>query len=478
MQLPLIPLPHVLELDDETFRFADGTALQGAPEPVALMLRERTGLALDGSGAASIEFGLGTGGRPESYRLRVDATGVRVEAADPAGLFYAGCTLTQLLANDSDGWWLPALTIEDAPRFGYRGAMLDVARHFFDVATIKRFIDRIARLKLNHLHLHLTDDQGWRLEIASRPELTAQAAGTACGGGPGGHYTQADYTELVSYAAARHVTIVPEIDVPGHTHAVGVAYPDLAEPPVFNARTLEAIHGTDGVPPVAGEPFTGMGVGFSSLRIGHEPTYQFLADVLGELAALTPGPYLHIGGDECLGTPPEAFAGFLQRVTTMVAGLGKTPIAWHEAGAAPGLAAGTVGQYWGFLTPDVTAAGCARRLVAQGSRLVLSPADAVYLDMKPEDDSPLGRDWIGGPITLERSYRWDPADLIPGVAEDDILGVEAPLWTEQVSTPAEIDALVFPRIAAVAEIGWSARSGAPGRDWPGFRARLDGLPSW
>ena len=475
--LPLIPLPRSVRVREDAYRLTVGTRLRGVPEVVAAMLRERTGLSLEGGEPAAVEFRLGAHGQPESYRLEVDATGVRVEAPDDAGLFYAGCTLIQLLGHDRDGWSVAGATIEDVPRFKYRGAMLDVARHFFDLAIVKRLVDQIAGLKLNVLHLHLSDDQGWRIEIVSRPALTALAAGSGVGGGPGGYYTQADYAELVRYAAARQVTIVPEIDLPGHTHAVGVAYPELVERPAFNLRTLAMILGTDRVMPRAGRPFTGMGVGFSSLRLDHEPSYDFVADVLGELAALTPGPYLHIGGDECLGTRPEAYAGFPRRSTALGAGLGKTPMAWHEAGVVSGLAAGPVGQYWGFLAPDRTAADCVRRLTEQGSKLVLSPADAVYLDMKPDRASPLGRDWIGGPITLEGAYRWDPSDLISAVAEDDILGVEAPLWTELVTSPAQIDALMFPRIAAIAEISWSARRGEPGRDWPGFRTRLEGLPS-
>ena len=477
MHLPLIPLPHILARGHENFRLSNGTHLQGAPELIEAMLRKRTGLALDGSGTRCIEFGLVADGPPESYQLEVGASRVRVAAADPAGLFYAGCTLEQLLTRDGDGWVLPATTIRDAPRFGYRGAMLDVARHFFDVATVKRFIDRIARLKLNVLHLHLTDDHGWRIEIASWPELTARASGSEAGGGPGGYYTQADYAELVAHAAARHVTIVPEIDLPGHTHAVGLAYLDLVEPPVLNEQTLAMLD--DGVIPMAGQAFTGLGVGFSSLRIDHEPTYDFLADVFAELAELTPGPYLHVGGDECLGTPPEAYATFLRRVTAIVTALGRTPIAWHEAGAVDGLSAGVVGQYWGYLTPERAAAACAQQLVAAGSRLILSPSDAAYLDMLHDANDPLGQDWANGPTSLERSYCWEPSELIAGVGEPDILGVEAALWTEFVGTSAQIDAMVFPRLAAIAEVAWSAPSGAPGRSWPAFRDRIAALaPLW
>ncbi|MGC3953382.1 MAG: family 20 glycosylhydrolase [Propionicimonas sp.] len=470
MQASLVPVPQRVELGDGRFRLTGATGSHWAPEVIAGWLRERTGLPLD-DGETSLRFGLGWEGPPESYRLTITSDGVQVEAADDAGLYYAGCTLEQLLDHGPDGWALPTGVIQDAPRFGHRGMMLDVARHFFDVATVKRLIDQLARLKLNVLHLHLSDDQGWRLEIRSRPGLTGQ---------PGeGYYRRAEYADLVEYAAARQVTIVPEIDLPGHTHAVGLAYPGLVEPPVLNQRTLANIQGTDGVIPEAGRPFHGMGVGFSSLRIDHEPTYEFVADVLGELAELTPGRYLHIGGDECLGTPPEAFAGFLRRVTGIVAGLGKTPIAWHEAGAVPGIAAGTVGQYWGFLTPDDDADDSARRLVDAGSRLILSPADAMYLDMHHEPGEHPGLDWANGPTGLPHSYDWEPTGLIPGVDEAEILGVEAALWTEQVTTPAEIDALVFPRLAAVAEIAWSAPAGTPGRNWPEFRSRVAGLaPGW
>lgn len=475
MPSSLIPLPRRVDLDGGRFLLGPDAGLRGVPEVIAARLRERTGLVLDGSGSPFVEYVVEPDELPGSYRLQLGADGVRATAGDAAGLFYAGCTLEQLLTQDGDGWWLPTGVIEDAPRFGYRGVMLDVARHFFGVATVKRLIDRMARLKLNMLHLHLTDDQGWRIEIVSLPELTAKASGSEAGGGPGGYYTQADYAELVEYAAARQVTIVPEVDLPGHTHAIGLAYPEVAEPPVINDVTRETFH--DGVVPVAGMPFTGFGVGFSSVRIDHEPTYAFLADVLGELAALTPGPYLHVGGDECLGTEPTAYAAFLRRITGLVAGLGKTPVTWHEAGAVSGLAPGTVGQYWHFLTPGEVAADCARRLVAAGSQLVLSPSDAAYLDMRhPGEES--GQDWAGA-TSLQDSYDWEPTDILQGVGEPEILGIEAALWTEMVSSPAQIDALLFPRLAAIAEVAWSAPAGTSGRTWPEFRDRVAGLaPGW
>ena len=197
----------------------------------------RTGLTVadgDEPGAGrAIDVRITPGGAPESYRIAVDASSVVITGADAAGTFYGVQTLGQLIARDGERWVIPALEIDDAPRFAYRGVMLDVARHFHPVETVKAYIDRAAALKFNALHLHLTDDQGWRLELESRPRLTEVASGTSVGGDPGGFYTKADYGEIVEYAASRHLIVVPEIDMPGHTHAVGLAYPELAEAPVL-----------------------------------------------------------------------------------------------------------------------------------------------------------------------------------------------------------------------------------------------------
>ena len=193
--------------------------------------------------------------------------------------------------------------------------MLDVARHFFAVEDVLRVIDHLARYKLNHLHLHLTDDQGWRIAVDSWPRLTTVGGATEVGGGPGGHYTKADYRRIVAYAAARHITVVPEIDLPGHTNAALVAYPELAPDKI--------------APP----PYTGTEVGFSYVDPADERTYDFVADVLGEVAALTPGPWLHIGGDEAFKVHGRGYTGFVERVQRIVADLGKTVVGWHQLAA-------------------------------------------------------------------------------------------------------------------------------------------------
>ncbi|KAA9084998.1 family 20 glycosylhydrolase [Microbacterium radiodurans] len=498
--LPLVPLPaSVLESGGTPFRLDDRAVVVGDEDAAALLHRlvaTRTGLRLphlrpgrdaagasaaasdadaDAGGRAVIDLAVDGAGRPESYRLTVTARGVRARAADAAGLFYAVHTLVQAIDRRSGSWAVPALEIDDAPRFPYRGVMLDVARHFHDPATIAAYVERAAALKFNVLHLHLTDDQAWRLALDSRPELAARSADNAVGGDAGGSYSSADYRGIVAHAASHHMTVVPEFDMPGHTHAVGLAYPDLVEPPA-----LAALQGGPADTPVAGEPYRGIGVGFSSLRIGAAVTDAFVAEVFAELAALTPGPYLHFGGDEAHGTPADAFADFVSRTSRAIADLGKTPIAWHEAGAATGLAPGTIGQYWSFVVPVEGAAEKARTFVRGGGRLILSPADAVYLDMKPDAAASLGLTWANGPTSVERAYAWEPAAVVPGVGEADILGVEAPLWTETVRDLADIDALAFPRIGAAAEAAWSPATGAvAGRTWESFRERIGGLgPLW
>lgn len=477
----VVPLPASLDASGAAPFVVDAASTVGGdPDAVAHLrdlLTARTDLAPAASADAAIALTIEPGGDAESYRLSAGSDGVRVVGADAAGLFYGVQTLSQLVSRAEDGRWLvPAVEIADAPRFGYRGVMLDIARHFHGVDTIEAYIDRAASLKFNVLHLHLSDDQGWRLEIESRPALTEKASSSSVGGDPGGFLTQDDYRRIVAYAASKHMTVVPEIDLPGHTHAVSLAYPELSEEPVISDHIREIARDYGGALPENGVAYDGMAVGFSSLRIHDDATYAFLSDVLGEVAALTPGAYLHVGGDEALGTPPEDYALFMERVTGMVADLGKTPVTWHEAGAAAGLAPTTVGQYWGFVRPTDGMDEKTRTFVANGAKVILSPADAIYLDMKFDAESPLGLTWARGVTSAQRAYEWDAADVVDGIDDAQILGVEAPLWTETARTLDDIDALAFPRIAAAAEAAWSPATGtAPGRTWESFRTRAGTL---
>lgn len=422
-------------------------------EYLASVLRTATGLPLPVADEGAITLAIEPGHPDGGYELRVTATGIRLTASAPAGLFWGVQTLRQLLppTPPAGGWAIGATTITDHPRFAYRGAMLDVARHFFGVEDVKRYIDDIALLKLNVLHLHLTDDQGWRLEIDGWPRLTDVGASTQVGGGGGGFYTQDDYREIVTYAASRYITIVPEVDLPGHTNAALAAYPELT---------------CDGVAPA---PYEGIEVGFSSLCVDRERTYEFVADVLGQLAALTPGPWIHIGGDEANSTPEEDYLRFIERASAIAAATGKTIIGWHEMGRSGALPRGTNGQYWSYTTPEVDSADLVRTFIENDGLVIMSPADVAYLDMKYDAFSPLGLVWANGPTSVEESYEWDPAEIVPGVGDAQLLGVEAPLWTETIVTIDDLERMAFPRIASVAEIAWSPRGP---RDFAEFAPRL------
>lgn len=385
----------------------------------------------------------------EGYQLTVSQHGVEIAAPQAAGIFYGVQTLLQILPVKTGPWEIPCGTIRDHPRFGWRGAMLDVARHFFGVEDIKHYIDLLASYKINVLHLHLTDDQGWRIEIKSWPNLTEHGGSTAINGDPGGFYTQEQYAEIVAYAQSRYITIVPEIDLPGHTNAALSSYPEL---------------NCDGKAP---ELYTGMEVGFSSLCIDKEITYQFVDDVIRELATITPGPYLHIGGDEARSTPKDDYVYFIERIEPIVTKYGKQMVGWEEI-VECALCPTSVAQYW----TDVKHAEMA---VDKGMQLIISPAPRTYLDMKYDQDAVLGLDWAGT-VSVEQAYAWDPVTEVDGLAESAILGVEAPLWSETLLTMTDVEYMAFPRLPGIAEIGWSSEVG---RDWEAYRQRLAAQgPRW
>jgi hexosaminidase len=381
----------------------------------------------------------------EGYELGVTASSVRLVARAPAGLFHGVQTVRQLLPAAGPRR-IPAVGIRDRPRFAWRGAMLDVARHFRSVREVKRFVDLMALYKLNRLHLHLSDDQGWRIAVTSWPRLSTRGGSTQVGGGKGGWYTQAQYADLVRYAAARYVTVVPEIDMPGHVHAALSSYPKLA---------------CDGKPSPL---YTGIDVGFSSLCIGKAVTYDFVSDVIGELARLTPGPWIHIGGDEASATRAADYVRFVQRVQAIVESYGKRMIGWEDVGRAK-LDQSTVVQHWNI---DRTKAALSARAVRQGAKVIMSPADHAYLDMKYDASTRLGLRWAGY-TSVRDAYTWDPARQVAGVGANDLLGVEAPLWSETVQSMRDAEYLAFPRLIGIAEIGWSP---ARGRSWAEYRLRL------
>ena len=381
----------------------------------------------------------------EGYDINIEKKLVTITAKTPAGCINGVQTLLQTLPVSfvaGENILIPTGKIHDVPEYEYRGVMLDVARHFFNVEEVKEFIDFLAMYKMNYLHLHLSDDQGWRIEIKSWPKLTEIGGSLEVGGGKGGFYTQNQYTELVNYAQARNITIVPEIDMPGHTNAALASYAEL---------------NCDGK---ARELYTGTEVGFSTLCTSKEVVYQFIDDVIRELAEITPGPYIHIGGDESHVTPMEDYIPFINRVQDIVVSHGKKVIGWDEIANATLVENATV-QFWA--DAENTAKG-----FAQGAKVLMSPAARAYLDMKYDSTTTLGLHWAGY-IEVDHGYNWDPTSMVPGLTRDKILGVEAALWSETVSNLDDIEYMLFPRLPGYAEIAWTAPNS---RNWDEYKVRL------
>jgi hexosaminidase len=463
----LIPLPvsveatgGVFEMSSRTSVFVDGESeeLMRIGEFLAGKLRPATGFEFKVSSTTSepgdgniflttsnADASLGD----EGYEITITDDLLTVAAPKPAGLFMGIQTVRQLLPDSVEvatkqnrEWSIATGKIRDYPTYPFRSAMLDVARHFFGVDDVKRYIDLISDYKLNALHLHLSDDQGWRIEIKSWPNLATHGGSTQVGGGKGGYYTQEQYKEIVKYAADRYITIIPEIDMPGHTNAALSSYAELN----CNGKATPL--------------YTGIEVGFSTFCVNKEITYKFVDDVIRELAELTPGPYIHMGGDESHATKKEDFIKFVNRSQEIVIAHGKRPIGWEEV-AQSELKPETIVQYW-------SNAEHAKVAAQKGSRIIISPAKRTYLDMSYDSTSKLGQHWAAY-IEVDSAYQWDPATIASGITQDNILGVESPLWTETLVTMDDIEYMVFPRILGHAEIGWTPASA---RSWDEYKVRL------
>lgn len=416
---------------------------------------------------------------PEEYRLRVATAGVTLEAGGAAGLFYGDQTLRQLLPPASfravvpadAGWPVPEVEIHDRPRFGWRGVLLDVARHFLPKREVLRFLDLMALHKLNVLHFHLTEDQGWRLEIKRYPRLTeAGAWRTSSPDDPrphGGFYTQDDIREIVAYAADRHITVIPEIDIPGHSTAAIAAYPELGNPDVPSAGAPRAV-------------WTRWGISETVLN-AEEATVEFYENVFDEVCELFPGEYVCIGGDECpktewrasaraaeraaelgLASVDELQTWFLHRVGDHLAAKGRKLLAWDEV-LEGALSPGTVIASWRGMEGAVEAAG-------RGHDTVTCPHGSVYLDYR-QSESPAepGPRRPGRVTTLEQTYAFEPvpADLDPDLAHH-VLGSQAAIWSEYMPTPRMVDYMAFPRLSAFSEAVWSSGP----REFAEFEGRL------
>ncbi|MBD1259159.1 family 20 glycosylhydrolase [Maribacter polysiphoniae] len=385
---------------------------------------------------------------PEAYELYITQDSVILNSNTAEGAFRGIQTIRQIIPVQSNDtlaeqriWPIPTGKIIDNPTFGFRGAMLDVARHFFSVEDVKKYIDLLAYYKINVLHLHLTDDQGWRIEIKSWPKLTEIGGSTEVGGEAGGFYTQDDYKEIVAYAAKHHMTIIPEVDMPGHTNAASVAYPFLNG----NGKTPKLYEGTR--------------VGFSTFDTRKDTVYAFIDDVIREISAITPGPYFHIGGDESHVTKKNDYIYFVEKVEKIVQKHGKQMIGWDEIASA-NVDANSISQYW-------SSGDNAQKAVKRGMKLILSPAKRAYLDMQYDTLSKHGLHWAAY-IPVDSAYIWTPEEY-EGIPMENILGVEAPLWSETISNIGELEYLAFPRIIGYSELSWTSKEN---RDWENYKVRL------
>jgi hexosaminidase len=478
------------------FELKKSTTLAANPEAraeaekLAARLRAATGWPLPfrdaGTDCLALELdrSLTTALGAEGYRLSVTPERVSLRAATEPGLFYAGITLLQLLPPEvfaterpgfpTGGWTVPCVEIEDVPRFAWRGLLLDTARHFFPPEFVRKLVDVMALHKLNRLQLHLTDDQGWRLEIKRHPRLTQigsvraespkKGDPTRGDGTPYGpfFYTQEQMRGLVAYARARHVTLVPEIEMPGHFLAALAAYPELS---------------------CRGQPVrvrTVWGVEPDILCPGNDAAVAFVKEVLGEVCDLFPGEFIHIGGDEAprerwkecpkcqarikaegLTSEAQLQTWLNHRLEEFLASRGRRLIGWDEI-LEGGLTPGAAVMSWRGTAGGLAAAGA-------GHDVVMSPTTHCYFDYA-QARGPREPESIGGFIPLEQVYAFEPMPAgLDEAKRRHILGAQGNIWTEFIFTPAEVEYFAFPRAAALAEVVWSP---APGRDYSDFARRL------
>lgn len=493
-QESIIPRPNNIALQEGSFAITPKTVIvtgRKTAHTAAFLndyLKTRYGFALKtvsktiGSNAVFLTAADQKGRAKEGYRLRVGRNGIYIEGNDEAGCFYGMQSLIQLLPTDKQAALkVPYIKVTDAPRFSYRGAMLDAARHFFSVAYTKRFIDYLALHKINTFHWHLTDDQGWRIEIKQYPRLTAigsQRSGSMVGHlntkhpeenryntvPYGGYYTQDEVKDIVQYAAARYITVIPEIEMPGHSQAALAAYPYL---------------GCTGGPYQVSKTW---GVHTEVYCAGNDTTFTFLQKVLDEVLELFPSQYIHIGGDECpkirwkscsrcqqrmrvLGLNDEhrLQVYFMNRIGQYLKNRGRKIIAWDdilEGNDHTGRRTTTVMSWRGD------------KGGIEGARLkypvIMTPDDKCYLDYSQtkQEDSLV----IGGYLPLDMVYRYEPLPQVLTPEEGRfILGSQANVWTEYISNPAKLEYMVFPRLSALSEVLWSAKKD---RDFGDFKKRL------
>lgn len=481
-EIDVIPMPRSVEYHSGNFTISPETKFY-----TNLSAESRQALTdyLEGTSLGSVPFAESATGNNgielnlcdssivtgnEAYRIEIDKKGIRLSASTETGIFYGLQTLLQLL-NNSDNKTLPALTINDSPRFPYRGLHLDVSRHFFDKEFVKKQLNAMAYFKMNRLHWHLTDGAGWRIEIKKYPRLTSFAAWRPfdklndwwVGGrtfceqddprAVGGYYTQDDIREVVAYAAERHITIIPEIEMPGHSEEVLATYPELS---------------------CSGKPYVN-----ADFCIGTEKTFEFLENVLLEVIDLFPSEYIHIGGDEAsksswktcprcqkrmadehLNSVDELQSYMIHRIEKFLNDHGRKIIGWDEI-IEGGLSPTATVMSWRGEEGGIKA-------VKAGNQAIMTPGKYCYLDAFQDapNTQPMA---IGGYLTLEKVYSFEPVpDSFSTKEAELILGVQGNVWTEHIPTPEHYEYMIYPRILALAEIGWSP---SEVKKWDNFHTR-------
>jgi hexosaminidase len=496
----VIPLPKKMECQEGAFRLQPKTSIlvdpasQGAGEYLAGWLRKATRYRLDIISSTRPRSTRGAlvlttkNAKPalgsEGYELAVTPDSVMIRASGQAGLFYGVQTLLQLLPPETLASRLvpgtelqfPCVQIEDQPRFKWRGFLFDVARHFFTKQEVKQLLDVLAAQKINTLQMHLTDDQGWRIEIKKYPRLTQVGAWRDEPGfgldpklsstyGPdgryGGYYTQADIREIVAYAAAKHITIVPEIEMPGHFSAALAAFPELS------------CSGGPYTPNAKGGVFAGV------CCAGKDETFEFLQNVLAEVNQLFPGKYIHIGGDEVpkdnwkkcprcqarmkqegLKNEHELQSYFVRRIEKFINAQGRNLIGWSEIREG-GLAQNAVVMDW---------IGGAVEAASAGHDVVMSPTGYCYLDYYQSTNHATEPKAIGGFLPLSKVYSFEPIpEKLATEFQLHILGAQGNLWTEYIPNFKQAQYMIFPRLCALAEVAWSPQTS---RNWEDFTRRL------
>ncbi|MCM4160082.1 hypothetical protein FHG64_09640 [Antarcticibacterium flavum] len=441
----IIPKPSEIKISDSTLELPElssvcyNTAEAGEAASWLLGMLQKANLRVKPSEGISCGFwnlytdaALYQSLGEEGYILEINNEGIFLKAATKSGLFYGIQTLRQILpaalenaTAATNRIQLPQLYIKDIPRYSWRGTMVDISRSFFDLEYLKDHVDRMALYKMNRLHLHLTDDQGWRIEIKSKPELTNLGSRGAVEGGRSGYLTQEEYMELQTYAAARNVIIIPEIDMPGHIYSALLAYPELSCDDLSNIEPKMA------TPP---QLFSGTKVGWSKLCLTKPEIYDFVADVIEEMAAITTGPWIHIGGDEI---EDDLYEEFVVKADSLVRSTGKITIGWEEVTKAP-VNSSLISQQWHGEVESVV-----------DVKVIESICTSFYFDHANIPGQEKTNNWCKkSGVTLEEVYNFQSEN-------NNVLGLEAPVWTEFVHTDEDLDNRFWPRIIAVAELAWS-----------------------